>query len=417
MRFKEIAKCCLTLCMITSAVPVVSLCETLSLEECISLAKRSNLDLIRAKTSIEKAETGITEAHSVYYPDISISSNYSYGKDQTGEGNYSTSVSGRYQLFKGDSRAGVRIARARVEVARENFRLSESTVLYEVKRIFFQILQQQQQVSLIEMILERRKQALAIIKLRYNVGRESFPAVKEAEANLFRAEYDQMKAEEELSLLRISINLLLARPKKQEIIAVYEERDIELPPLEEIIGYAKRERPEIRVEAFNKRVIEEQITQARSSYLPSLSLSSSYAVGGNEFLEQRSNWSVGVGISMPIFDGFSTKAKVSEAKLSLKEQDVKIQNIEQEIEEEIENAWVTWKLARKNLEVAQKTLEAAQEMYQLTELQYEQGLSSYFFLQQKEDALTNAEYNLLSALYNLRMAIATVEKAGGRRIE
>jgi outer membrane protein len=114
---------------------------------------------------------------------------------------------------------------------------------------------------------------------------------------------------------------------------------------------------------------------------------------------------------------FSAKAKVSEARLSLRDQDVKIQNIEQEIEEEIENAWVTWRLARKNLEVAQKTLEAAQEMYQLTELQYEQGLSSYFFLQQKEDALTNAEYNLLSALYNLRMAIATVEKAGGRRIE
>jgi outer membrane protein len=294
--------CCLICCMITTAVPVMSLCEALTLDECISLAKRSNLDLIRAQTAVEKAETGIVEAHSVYYPYISISSNYSYGKDQMGEGNYSSSISARYQLFKGDSRAGVRIARARVEVARENFRLSESTVLYEVKRAFFQILQQQQQVSLIETILERRKQSLAIIKLRYNVGRESFPAVKEAEANLFRAEYDQMKAEEELSLSKISLNLLLGRPKKQEVVAVYEERDIVLPALEEIINYAKSQRPEMRVEEFNKSVLEEQVIQARSSYLPSLSLSSSYGVGGNEFLEQRSSWSVGAGISMPIFD-------------------------------------------------------------------------------------------------------------------
>jgi len=210
--------------------------------------------------------------------------------------------------------------------------------------------------------------------------------------------------------------LLVNRPKKQELTLMYEERDIELPPLEEIIEYAKSEKPEIRLQLFNKSVMEAQITQAKSNYLPSLSLSSSYGIRGNEFLEQESNWSVGVGISMPIFDGFSTKAKVTDAKLALKEQDTKIQSTEQQIEEEVERAWVDWKLARKNVEVVKKTLEAVQEMYQLTALQYEQGLTSYFFLQQKEDALTNAEYNYVSALYNLRMAIAATEKAGGRRI-
>jgi outer membrane protein len=417
MKTKGIVKCCMVLCIVAISLPVVSLCETLSLEECISIAKRGNLDLLKTRTSIERAETGIMEARSVYYPDISISSNYSYGKEQIGEGNYSTSLSGRYQLFKADTRAGVKVARTKVDIAKENYRISESNILYEVKRGFFQILQQQEQVSLIEEILERRKQALAIIKLRYNVGRESFPAVKEAEANLFRAEYDQMKAEEELSLSKTSLNLLLGRPKKKEITAVYEERDIELLPLEEIIEYGKKSRPEMLVEKYNKVVTEAQITQAKSNYLPSVNLSSSYGLGGNEFLEQKSNWSVGIGISIPLFDGFSTKAKVMDAKLSLKEQEITIQNVEQQIEEEIEVAWVDWKLARKNVEVAEKTLEASREMYELTELQYEQGRTSFFFLQQKEDALTNAEYNYVSALYNLRMAIASVEKAGGRRIE
>jgi outer membrane protein len=407
----------LLLVLVIMAFPAVASSDTLSLEDCVSLAKKGNLDLIRAKTSIERAETGITDAYSVYYPDISASSNYSYGKGQVGEGSYSSGISARYQLFKGDTRASIKIARAKVEVAEENYRLSESTILYELKRIFFQIIQQQEQVSRIETILERRRQSLAIIKLRYNVGRESFPAVKEAEANLFRAEYDQMMAEEELSLSKISLNLLLARPKKQEIDVTYEERDIELPPLDEVIEYAKSSRPEIRVEGFNKNIIEAQITQAKSSYLPSVSLSSSYGIGGNEFLEQRGNWSVGVGLSIPIFDGFSTKAKVTDATLSLKDHELKMQDLTQGIEEEVEQAWVNWKLARKNVEVSKKTLEAAQEMYQLTELQYEQGLTSYFFLQQKEDALTNAEYSHVSALYNLRMAIAAMEKAGGRRIQ
>jgi len=403
--------------IITTAVPIRSASEILSLEDCISLAKKNNLDIIQAKTSIERAETNIMDAYSAYYPDISISSNYSYGDGQTGKGNYSTGIQARYQLFKGDTRAGIRIARVKVDAAEESYSIAENNVVYEVKKAFFQILQQQEQAALIENILGRRKQALVIIKLRYNVGRESFPAVKEAEANLFRAEYDQMKAEEGLSLSKVTLNLLLARPKKQAITIVHEEKDIELPPLEEIIEYAKSERPEIRLQLLNKMVIESQITQAKSSYLPSLSLSSSYGMRGNEFLEQESNWSVGVGISMPIFDGFSTKAKVTDAKLALKEQDTKIQNTEQQIEEEIEQAWVNYKLARKNVEVVKKTLEAVQEMYQLTALQYEQGLTSYFFLQQKEDALTNAEYNHGTALYNLQITIATIEKVWGRRIQ
>ncbi len=417
MRYKGILACLFIFMGSIIAMPLTAPAETLSLEDCISMAKKGNLDLKRATSAIERAETGIMDAKSVYYPDISASSNYSYGKGQTGEGNYSTSISGRYTLFKADTRSGIRVAQAKVNIAEENYRLTESSVLYEVKRGFFEILQQQQQVSLIESILQRRKQALAIIRLRYNVGRESFPAVKEAEANLFRAEYDQMKAEEELTLSVTSLNLLLGRPKKQEITAIYEETEVELIPLEQIIAYGKRSRPEMLVEQYNRTVVEEQIIQAKSGFLPSVSLSSSYGVGGNEFLDQRSNWSVGVGLSMPIFDGFSTKAKVMDAKISLREQEITLTSVEQQVEEEIESAWVDWKLSRKNVEVAEKTLEATREMYELTELQYEQGRSSFFFLQQKEEALTNAEYNYVSALYTLRMAIAAVEKAGSRRIE
>jgi outer membrane protein TolC len=54
-------------------------------------------------------------------------------------------------------------------------------------------------------------------------------------------------------------------------------------------------------------------------------------------------------------------------------------------------------------------------MYQLTKLQYEQGLTSYFFLQQKESDLTNAENRYVNALYNLRLSGARLEKAWGRR--
>ncbi|MDW7987619.1 MAG: TolC family protein, partial [candidate division WOR-3 bacterium] len=49
---------------------------------------------------------------------------------------------------------------------------------------------------------------------------------------------------------------------------------------------------------------------------------------------------------------------------------------------------------------------ALSEAYQLTKLQYQQGRTSYFFLEQKENELTQAESNYINALFNLHNAWA-----------
>lgn len=390
--------------------------EPLTLEDCVSLAKEDNLRLIQAQTAVEQARAGVMGAYSSYYPDLDLSSSYRYGEEQIGEGSYSTGVDARYTLYKGGYiRASTKIARARVEIAQENYRLTESEVILAVKEALFEILQKQEQIALAQNILDRRKEDLVLIRLRYDVGRESSPAVKEAEAALLQAEHDKTEAAEELSLAKTELNLLLGRPRKQELSVVYSEQDIEFPPLEKMIEEAKTERPEIVAEQANREVLDAQVAQAKSNYWPTLSLSSSYGLRGNEFLDQHTDWNVGVSLSLPIFDGFSTKAKVKEATLSLKEEDTKIQQIEQTIEEELEQVWVDRQLATKNLEVTAKTLEAAREMYELTRLQYEQGLTSYFFLQQKENALTRAEYDQVNADLKFRITTAKLQKVRGRQ--
>jgi outer membrane protein len=389
-----------------------SLAQPLTLQVCLSLASESNPKLIRLKNTIEKSRTGVVSAYSSYYPSLDFSSGYSYG----GAGHYSTSFGAQYPLYQGGSiRAGVKVARARVEIAKEDYRLAEDEVILAVKEAFFRILQKQEQIALAENIFKRRKEDLVLIKLKYNAGRESSPAVMEAEANLLQAEYEKMQAEEELSLAQIELNLLLGKPRREEVSIKYEDEEIEFPPLERLIEEAKTERPEMRAEIANTDVLKAQVTQAKSDYFPKISLSSSYGWQGSEFFDQEGDWNVGIRLSLPIFDGFSRKTKVQEANLSIKEQEAKIQNLEQQIEEEIEQYWVNWELAGKTIEVNSKTLQATREMYQLTKLQYEQGLTSYFFLQQKESDLTNVENRYVNALYNLRVSSARLEKAWGRR--
>jgi len=392
--------------------------QNLSLKDCLSLARGNNPKLIQLKTSIEQSQVGVTSAYSSYYPSINLSSSYRINESSSGErrDNYSTSIGVSSPLYQGGNiRAGVKIAKAKVEIAEENYRQGEDEVILSVKEAFFRILQKQEQIALSEDVLKRRKEDLVLIRLKYEAGRESSPAVKEAEASLLQAEYDKTQAEEDLSLAKIELNFLLGRPRRAEVSLRYEDEDIKFPSLDRLIEEAKTQRPDIRSQRVDTEVLKAQVTQAKSNYFPKISLSSSYGWQGSEFMDQQGSWSVGISLSLPIFEGFSRKAKVEEITLSLRNQNARIFELEQQIEEEIEQAWVSWELAEKTIEVNDKTLQASREMYQLTKLQYEQGLTSYFFLQQKESDLTNAENRYVNALYNLRVSIAGLEKVWGRR--
>ncbi|MEO0076414.1 MAG: TolC family protein, partial [candidate division WOR-3 bacterium] len=190
--------------------------------------------------------------------------------------------------------------------------------------------------------------------------------------------------------------------------------DIQFPTLDSLIQVAQSQRPDIIIEHYNKKILEAQHIQARSNYLPTLSLSSSYNLSGQEFLEQSASWSAGVNFSLPIFNGFSTLARVKQARIALQQAELKINSLQNNIIAEVSQAYANWQLAKKNLEVSQKTLQAARAAYQLTKLQYEQGRTSYYFVQQKESELTQAENANVNALYNLYTASAVLEKVIGR---
>jgi outer membrane protein len=395
--------------------------QPLTLQDCLALAKNNNYQLIQLKTSIEKSQVGVSSAYSSYYPSVNFSSSYSNtiggGKSGGNNGNASSSVGLSYSVYQGGNvQAGVKIAKAQLSMAEENYQEGEDEVFFSVMEAFFSILQKQEQISFADDILTRRKENLTLIKLKYEAGRESAPAVKEAEVSLLQAEYDKKQAENELYLAKIELNLLLGRSRNAELSVEYEDEETEFSPLEELIDTAKSERPDLQAARMQMEVLEAQITQAKSGYYPSVSLSSSYGWQYNDFADQQGNLNFGINLSLPLFDGFSRKAKVKEANLSIKDQKVTLAKLEQQIEQEIEQAYSGWELADKAVEISNQTLESSKEMYQLTKLQYEQGLTSYFILQQKESDLTSAENNYVNALYNLRVSVARLEKVGGRRI-
>lgn len=389
--------------------------KELTLNDCVSIAKSKNPELIQAQKSVEMARNDVISARSARYPNISLSSGYnrSYAETDTNI-SYSTRVGLSYSLFQGGYIwASIKIAEMRLKIAEENYKLTEQEIILSVKQAFFNIFNKEEQVKLADKIVSRRKADYLLIKLKYNAGGENYPAVEESETNLLQAEYDKMSAEEGLKLSKIELNLLLGKPIKEDLTLKYELQEIDFPSSEEMVGKAKNDRPDIKTEKLNHEILEKQSIQSKSDFFPELSLSSNYNIGGEEFLKGDKSWGVGVSLSLPIFKGFSRISKVKNSSLEILEHKIKLDELENKIEKEVLQAYSSWMLANKKVEISKKNLKAADDMYRLTKLQYEQGTTSYFMFQQKESALTSAEYSYISALYNLQTAIANLYKAGG----
>jgi outer membrane protein len=395
---------------------ITSASDTLTLNDCITIALANNPTLLQSKLNIDQARAAVIDANSSFYPSLGLSTGYRYGGafSDTANGSFSTGLNAQLTLYKGGAiRAGSKIAYKKFDIAQENYRQKVNDLVLSVKQAFFSILQNQEQISLTDSVLKRLNSDLTLIRLKYNAGRENEPDVQVAEANLLQAEYNKIQAEQNLGLAKSQLGQLLDRPD-EDVLIRYQDTTIEFTALDSTIKIAETRRPEIIAEKINQEVVMTQISQAKSNYFPSISLSSSYGLGGEQFLDQKSSWSAGIGLSLPLIDGFSTKARVREANISLKQEYFKLIDLANSIEQEVKQAYSDWFLAVKNLAVSSKTLQAVQDLYSLTKLQYEQGSVTYFELEQKESQLTQAENGYVNALYNLRNSIATLEKAIGR---
>lgn len=150
---------------------------------------------------------------------------------------------------------------------------------------------------------------------------------------------------------------------------------------------------------------------AKAGALPELSLSGSLGTGYNSdmtdcnFNEQFSNKinpSIGLSLSIPIFQRKKVKTDVSIAKIKYQNEELSLVDLKNDLRKYIEHACIDAKIASSNFLALQEQYDAENEAYQLSYEMFSQGMiNSVDFLTSKnnlvkaENKLTQAKYNVL----------------------
>ncbi|MFH0725349.1 MAG: TolC family protein [Pseudomonadota bacterium] len=166
---------------------------------------------------------------------------------------------------------------------------------------------------------------------------------------------------------------------------------------------------------------EKSVTLAKSAYYPEISLSGRYEQNGddpgaeNNDFNNDHNASVSLSATWVFFEWGKTGAEVSRQRFSKQALVEKLKGVEDRIRLETKSAFLELSVAKKNITTAEEGLKQAKESWRITNLQYQNQVTTSTEVLDARAFLSQAETNYYRALYGYRIAVAGLESAVGRR--
>lgn len=213
------------------------------------------------------------------------------------------------------------------------------------------------------------------------------------------------------------MQLLLPTPSDELLLSP-------LPAKSDIYRRALTLRPEVEAGRLQVKTAELDTRIARSGYLPTLSLSAgigSNNVNGSDFsfseqIKQNWNNSLGVTLSIPIFNQRQTKSAIQKAKLQEQSSRLELQETQKELYKSIESLWQEATSAQQRYVAANEKLRSSQISYDLLSEQFSLGMKNTVELLTEKNNLLQAHQETLQAKYTALMNLTLLNFYGGQEI-
>jgi len=416
--------------------------RTLTLEECISIALEHNADAVIAQKYVEMAGAEARGAVANFLPQLNASSSYSYSVQSfrdplsgiTFDGvevperylerktdSYSAGLNLRQSLFRGGyNLANLSYARAGHKKAGHSYEQTKQLLALEVKLRYYDLLKASRLLQVAEELVRSSEEQVKLEESLYEIGAT-------AKANLLRAKVKL--GEDRLSLISARNGLSIARANLNDILSwhldtpvevvdnlIVERATFDLPAL---IEEAIAQHPSVRMAAAQVQQARASLGMAKSGRMPILSASGSYSWYDSDLPKDLSDWkdhdswSVGLSLSMPIFDGLATKSSIRQAQLNLSVAREDLEQAKRDVSLTVKQALLNVTEAEEKIQLTEESLALAEEERRLAEERYRLGASFLLELMDSRVAFTTAQTNHISALYDYKLSVAQLEQAVG----
>lgn len=411
-----------------------------TLQECIDYAMANNITLQQSKLKKESATEELKGAKAALLPTLSASTNQSFGYqpwkdtgmsyvtngtvntkvDKTSY-NGSYSLSGQWTVWNGNRNINtIKLDQLSEEQAELSTKETANSIQERIAQIYAQILYLAENVKVNEQMLETSKKNEERGQEMLSVGKMSKADVAQLSAQRANDEYTIVEAQSQLMNYELQLKQLLEITDEERFqVAIPEITDeqvlAQIPELQTVYEQALMSRPEIERSQLAIKSSGVNVALAKAGWMPSVNLTggittSTNSLSGNGWGDQMKsnmNTSLGVGVTVPIYDGRSTKTSVNKAKIQQLQAQLDLQDQQKTLYSNIQQFWLNAWTNQQKYQAAKSSVESAQQSYDLLSEQFRLGLKNIVELMAGKDNLLSQQQSQLQskylALYNQQM--------------
>ncbi len=397
----------------------------------VQMTQQNNPELKQTHSSVDAAKAQTTVARSGFLPTVTAAAtgalNGDIGDNQTQVGgaggrgdptkDYKLSLTVKQSLFNGNrDQNDLKRSESLVEAAQSDVDAIRNDLYRDLRQAFDQALYYQELVQLNRRAMERRRQNVRIVKLRYGGGHEHKGSLMKSEAAANQAETELIQAQRNLQVALTKMSQIIGSPVAPDSRLIGQLREPvsqKEPDYKAMVEKAPTRR---KIEA-QLRAAESRVAIERSSMRPDLSAHGSITRDGGIDAPNTDRYAVGLTLTVPLYDGSRTTGSVRAAVAEMAQTQYARENTDWLLLVTYQNAFATLADARERVGVQTRFVAASQTQAEITRSRYTLGLVTFQEWDSIENELITNEKALLSSRKDAALALAGWEHAQGVKLE
>jgi outer membrane protein len=448
MRMASLVVCLTLICCLTTArgqsqeIPQNTYPSALSLQQAVQIALGENPVLAAARSQVEIAEQRVIQGRSGFLPRLNVSEGLQRTNNPTqvfsdklnqenftasdfainrlnqpnAINDFATNFTATWPIYDGGrSWHGWQQAKIGKDASAYALERSRQQIIARTTAAYAGVLLAIENIAVLEAALKTAGANLSIAGNRYGSGMAVKSDLLQAQVRQSDLEQQKLMVESQIEVGRSILNAAMGVPDQLR----FELTDrLETPlsldgTIESWLSISQDRRLDLKELNAREAMAKEEIKKAKAAYLPSLDLIGNYQIHTEDFDGSGDSYSVGAVVSLNIFSGLETSAKVSEAQAGLRQVQALRRQMQSQVALEVRQTYVQAASAFQRIRVARQMVVQAEESLRIVANRYATGLLTIVDMLTAETTLQQARTTFAQTLHDYLVGKTNLRLAAG----
>lgn len=340
------------------------------------------------------------------------------GRQRFDTWNYSLNVT--QPLFRRDNMVQYQQSKLIVSQAERQLMLDRQNLMLRVTQAYFDVLMAQDNIELIHAQKSAIRNQLEQARANFDVGTATITDVNEAQARFDLISAQEIAAINQLEIKKRALQAIIGT-MPQGLATVRENLEPSLPEPNDMqawVELAQQNSLALAIQQHNYQIASREVERMRAGHMPTLDAVARYSESRNNgsasgFATDLEDFTVGLQLAIPIYEGGAVSSRVREAAANLQKAQEDMELARRQADLDTRQAYLDVSSSVAQIRAYEQALVSSQSQLDSTMLGYEVGVRTSVDVLNAQQQFYTAKRDLLQARYNYLISSVRLKYASG----